>query len=147
MSSTCPLIWESYFSSSGFFLFLFKSQIYLIAGAVQWHFRIFDAVVCLFGIGLPGLELTFLIEQVGLKLMETCLLLPPNCWSQRHVPPYPAILISDSQRHTPPYPAILVSAGDQLLFLCQDFLWLSRFPLRCNWESSSPSLKLLIESH
>lgn len=93
MSSTCPLIWEFYFSSSGFFLFLFKSQIYSIAVAVQWCFSIFDAVVCFFGIGLPGLELTMSIEQVGLQLMEICLLLPPDCWGQRHAPPFPAILV------------------------------------------------------
>lgn len=63
----------------------------------------------MFGIGLPGLELTTSLEQVGLKLMEVCLLLPPDCWGPRHVLTYPVILISDRQRHAPLFPAILIS--------------------------------------
>lgn len=95
--------------------------------------------VCLFGIGLPGLELTISLEQVGLKLMEVCLLLPPDCWGPRHVLTYPVILISDRQRHVPLFPAILISDRGPVtvFFACHSFLL----------ESSSPSLKLLIDLH
>lgn len=84
------------------------------------------------------------LEQAGLKLMEVCLLLPPDCWGPRHVLTYPVILISDRQRHAPLFPAILISdRGPVTVFSVRSFFSCHSFLL----ESSSPSLKLLIDLH